>query len=100
MRDQAVARGGVGEGFTPLPCCKRIRRDQRIQGTKDRTTTLNAYDPKGRRISLEASWSRLGALQIASKWPDRDRPEVKGRWVEHLWPAMVPGERHLSKNID
>ena len=30
-------------------------------------------------ISLEASWSRLGALKIAPRWLDRDRPEVRER---------------------
>ena len=48
--------------------------------------------PEPKNISLEASWSRLGALKIASKWPDGVRGEVKGRSSEHLWPAMAPGE--------
>ena len=34
-------------------------------------------EPK--KVSLEASWSRLGALKIASRWLDTDRPEVSGR---------------------
>ena len=34
-------------------------------------------EPK--KVSLEASWSRLGALKIASRWPRGDRQEVKGR---------------------
>ena len=52
------------------------------------------------KSGLEASWSRLGALKTAPTCPDRDRPEVNGRWTEHVWLAMAPGERHLSKIID
>ena len=44
-----------------------------------------------KKLSLEASWSRLGALKIASRWPDTDRPEVGERLMEHLSLAMVPG---------
>ena len=49
--DQAVARGGVGEGFSTLsPWAKGIKGIKGLKGSKDSTTTLNAYDPKGRRI--------------------------------------------------
>ena len=34
-------------------------------------------EPK--KVSLEASWSRLGALKIAPRCPDRDREEVNER---------------------
>ena len=56
--------------------------------------------PEPKKSVLEASWSRLGALKIASRCPDTDRPEVEGRLTEHLWLALAPGERHLSKVID
>ena len=46
-------------------------------------------EPK--KLSLEASWSRLGALKIASRWPDGVRGEVRERSGEHLWLAMAPG---------
>ena len=47
--------------------------------------------------SLEGSWSRLGALEIASKRPEGDRWEVNGRLTEHLSLAMAPGERHYQR---
>ena len=34
-------------------------------------------EPK--KVTLEASWSRLGPLKTAPRCPDRDRQEVKGR---------------------
>ena len=67
-----------------------------LEGLLERSWRL--LEPK--KVSLEASWSRLGALKIASRWPEGDRPEVKGRLTDHLWVALAPGERHLSKIID
>ena len=60
-----------------------------LRGLLERSWRL----PEMKINSLEASWTRLGALKIASRWPDTDRPEVD------LSLAMAPGERHFSKNI-
>ena len=54
----------------------------------------------GTKMAEDGSCSRLGALKIASRCPDTDRREVRGRWSEHISLAMAPGKRHLSKNID
>ena len=35
--------------------------------------------PEPEKSSLGASWSRVGALKIASSWPDTVRPEVRAR---------------------
>ena len=51
--DQAVARGGVGEGFTPLPLWLKgikVYKDQRIEGlkgSKDTTHHSKRLRPKG-----------------------------------------------------
>ena len=51
--DQAAARGGVGEGFTPLPLWLKgikVYKDQRIEGlkgSKDTTHHSKRLRPKG-----------------------------------------------------
>ena len=49
------------------------------------------------KSGLGASWSRLGALKIASRCPDTDRPEVKERLPRHLWLAMAPGSATIKE---
>ena len=47
------------------------------------------------KTSLEASWSHLGALKIAAKRPEGDRPEVGGGMPEVKGPSFTgpgPGE--------
>ena len=52
-------------------------------------------EPK--KVSLEASWSRLGALKIAPRWPDRDRPEVGERLTDHLSLALALGSATIKE---
>ena len=54
-----------------------------------------SLEPK--KVSLEASWSRLVALKIASRWPEGDRREVDGRWVEQVWLALALGSATIKE---
>ena len=53
--------------------------------------------PEPKKGGLEGSWSRLGALKIASRWPEGDRPEVNERLARHLWLAMAPGKPYYQR---
>ena len=51
-------------------------------------------EPK--KVSLEASWSRLGALKIGPRCPDRDRREVNGRLAQRVWLALALGSATIK----